>query len=728
MFNALVVDEIISKLDDEFTEGDLSGSVLFSKTLLNSIGSLYNKSKSRSGLVAEGTVTLWDIIEKYVPSITNDCNNEMGGAKAKYLLHLIVKLYMDYYKHNPSYIKSKELISEDARKYVESEDPNCELFKQMCLKTRWDTISIDVYLGFVIERWDKKTTKKFGSPIKPTNSQNRAKVLCKFGVPIIIPSLRDSYETNLENWIDKDGKPHKEAEGKKGKYQGEEQKQLKHDLICALENEYHCFTKNILGQKIPLEQTLKLIANFRYEAHSNSEATMLYMRSLEDVAFVSAVVQRIPLPYNQYSENIESLQEAYFNTIVNDAKRIIESSYANIRSVFLNLKVESVKKGIKMPFPKKTLNKIEKICGENVVQKRINSFYNEITKIVQESVLDVGAFCESYVSKLQSAKSPALLLEDMYKEVFIPKDKMLVKCNQFIEDIFEMSESHGLKFNPTAKDDIANKMMERTTSFCLCIIEKAVSYVVDVQKTGLDNNNTITFTVTQELCDKLECIQDIEKYVKDHVYYFDCLKHRSIYNAVAQYTSLFFERYLYVSGTEENAEMRLFNYMRDLIHNTFAFSHPGEAIEVYANQKYTDSIKSKYNSCIDIIEALQRSLGFVLGTPRTFKDQVDQTRDYKHKFDAKKINMSTIRNLLIAFCFETSDTITIKQINGILEDCGFAPLYTKYDAIKSKPFDWLVVQAVVLCSNRTIKKKVCEEMLELNEYYLSVAQGDGICI
>ncbi len=749
MFNDLITKRIIDEFniyenDIESVKGELAGSVLFSKTLLNAIGDLYNKNKSRNESVAEGTVTLWDIIEKYIPSITNDCDSEMKGAKAKYLLHLIVKLYVDYYKSNPSYINSNELISEDARKYVEAQAPNCELFKQMCSKTRWNTIRIDVYLDFVIKRWSNKTTKKFGAPIQPSDSQNRAKALLKFGVPIIIPSLHDSYERNLENWIAKNSEPHKDADGKKGKYQGEEQKQLKHDLICALENEYHCFTKNILGQTIPLEQTLKLIANFRYEAHSSSEATMLYMRSLEDVTFVSAIVQQIPLPYDQYLKNLRVLETAYFNTIVGDARKNIESSYANIRSAFSNVNLEIVKEKIKIPFSEKTLNRIGEICGKNVLKKRTDSFYEEIAKIVEViPTLDTATFCDKYISRLKLANNPMSLLVTMYREVLIAKDKIHAECDQFINDVFELSIKHGLKFKSTAKDKI-KEIKKQTIHFCGYIIKKAVYSVVAMQETGIDDTNTITVTVTQELCNKLGSILDIEKYVKEHVYYFCCLKHQSIYNAVAKHTSVYFDKYsynsCYNSDEEENAEMRLFNYMRDLIYNTMTFGASDTSLEVYKDKKYTEEIISQYNNCINLVEDLQSSLGFDNGTPETFKEPaLDsdhiyythnlQSRIYitKHKFDAQKDNMFIIRNLLIAFCFETSDTLTIKQINGILEDCGFAPLYTKYDAIKSKLFDWLVVQAVVLCSNRTIKKKVCEEMFEINRFYL-LEHGEDICI
>ena len=745
MFNDLITKRIIDEFniyenDIESVKGELAGSVLFSKTLLNAIGDLYNKNKSRNESVVEGMVTLWDIIEKYVPSITNDCDSEMKGAKAKYLLHLIVKLYVDYYKSNPSYVNSNELISEDARKYVEAQAPNCELFKQMCSKTRWNTIRIDVYLDFIIKRWSNKTTKKFGAPIQPSDSQNRAKALLKFGVPIIIPSLHDSYERNLENWIAKNSEPHKDADGKKGKYPGEEQKQLKHDLICALENEYHCFTKNILGQTIPLEQTLKLIANFRYEAHSGSEATMLYMRSLKDVAFASAIVQPIPLPYDQYLNSLEVLKDTYFNTIVNGARKNIESSYANIRSAFLNLNIEIAKKKIKIPFSEKTLHRLEKVCGEDVIKERTGRFYENIVQIIKAiPTLDVIAFCDKYISRLKLASAPMSLLVTMYREVLIAKDKIHAECDRFINDVFELSLKHGLKFRSIAKDRI-KEIKKQTMHFCGCIIKEAVYSVVEVRETSVDDTNTITATVTQELCNKLGSIQDIEKYVKEHVFYFYCLKHQSIYNAVAEHTSSHFDNYRYNSDTEENAEMRLLNYIRDLIHKTMTLGESGALIEVYKNQKYTEAATMQYNYCINLIEDLQDSFDFILGTPRTFKEAVPdsdhiyytdhlQSRLYPqyYKFDAKKANMSIIRNLLIAFCFETKDNITLNEINRTLEDCGFTPLYTKYDAIKSKLFDWFVTQAMVLCADRTIKKKVCEEMFELNRFYL-LDDGEEICI
>ena len=624
-----------------------------------------------------------DFLEGYIPTeekyfIDKDKENKenifykekyLRDKKSLFIITLIAKFYKKCYSGQLLVCDNK--IEKEAKEYIKKEEPKSKLAAVVEHSEFWNEVSYDDYFNFVFCK-KNKNAKEEGEYVITKTYEDRAKELNKY----LNPKMPELWKT-FNSIADLNG-------NKKNKSEIKDPGHI-YRVMAALQYEYKLFTQSDDGEKFPLKKTLKALAQFRRKIFDRDDVTMYYVRSIEDIAFVCAMLSDKPKSYEEH-QSIKSLFDSSLKEGLMEKSTVIEM-VEKIKNAFGNYfnKIESKQKAIKLHIVETYVLEIFEECAD--AKPYLKDF---------ESVIIKGA--KDNLNKLN-----AIEFYDIFKNIVIKSnadiDSIFVEliCDEIIDKkIIENSENkieesldtiNTIKACTYFNDDEKTRIKTEVTNNLLHLIKNTtIRLVEEVLREKASQNNAITNIVTDELSQFITSVEKSADYIKSNPFYFSNLAHNSIYRVVCGETST----------------IKWQNRIKELSYNTLEKEREGyveESIKMFERQDYKKNF----------FQELNKALGFKIGEESVFDSEYKEV--YHTRFLGDTKSMKVLRNLFLVDYFEKNDKVTTLEINRALSRVGFSSLNKNDDAKTTDIVDWMIIKAIELCKDIEKKKLFCKELL-----------------
>lgn len=588
---------------------------------------------------------------KFIEFVSNISKKRTEEIKDKYILSLVIDLYLEQYRDSYLCFSKEELISDNIKNFVSSKE-GCNNF--LSNKQTWNQVCIFETLSFVFTKNQSDTTERY--EILKDFSEFREICFDIEKYRNTIKNLRQDKTTTFEEgrWI---------------------------DILSALNYKF----KFINGtSECNLTKALEIISKLCQQWTTLSDACMLYVRDIDHISAIYTIMNCKTLAfYKALRQKLNDALKAGVITKMEDV-RFTHSINEKINDE-LNPRdpIKPIKRSVKPidVFVKEWWKQREYFEWKHFLQQKAVENFGKVS-------LSELSDTEKEKGYLISIRETNLAIRRVFKQLIL---ELIVKARK-IEDGKYNNESINIINNAATAEEAINTILDITLSFSNEILDVSFQQLIGIEEKW--QNRQLS------LVERGAARKGFDKIVNSiRTKAMEGAKHafREKTNDIARTPTITtFEELQRLFNCSTNSSFFADQLCRYIRRNPTYFIFANHAQISRRSLLYVEESSAfwytTHTYSYDFTAFKQRCLAPLKKVLENSREasiyEAFKEHEYKEFFNSEKIlgsidEVKTMRAACILVCIEMSNLPTREEINVMLDDIGFMPLDSKSNFDKS---------------------------------------------